>query len=184
MPQLRSGARRSKRIGDLQPATQPADNAENILSPAQNRTRRKVGGRGRGANATGVAKGPTAATPARPPAGRGRGVRLIDLDPEPPCEVLPDAAAVGAGEPVINRIEGAADKGIAMEGGSADKIMGVDEDGNATPVPERVQVGNSPVYKTERKLGKGGFGQVYVGRRVSGGTERTGPDAIEVLSET
>lgn len=41
-------------------------------------------------------------------------------------------------------------------------------------------MGNSPMYKTERKLGKGGFGQVYVGRRVSGGTERTGPDAIEV----
>ena len=44
----------------------------------------------------------------------------------------------------------------------------------------QVQVANSPVYKTERKLGKGGFGQVYVGRRVSGGTDRTGPDAIEV----
>lgn len=44
----------------------------------------------------------------------------------------------------------------------------------------QVQVGNSPVYKTERKLGKGGFGQVYVGRRVSGGAERTGADAIEV----
>lgn len=44
----------------------------------------------------------------------------------------------------------------------------------------QVQVGNSPVYKTERKLGKGGFGQVYVGRRVSGGSERAGPDAIEV----
>lgn len=42
-------------------------------------------------------------------------------------------------------------------------------------------MGNSPVYKTERKLGKGGFGQVYVGRRVSGGTEGTGPDALEVL---
>jgi hypothetical protein len=36
------------------------------------------------------------------------------------------------------------------------------------------------VYKIERKLGKGGFGQVYVGRRVSGGTERTGPQAVEV----
>ena len=42
-------------------------------------------------------------------------------------------------------------------------------------------MGNSPMYKIERKLGKGGFGQVYVGRRVSGGTERTGPDALEVL---
>lgn len=45
----------------------------------------------------------------------------------------------------------------------------------------QVQVSNSPVYKIERKLGKGGFGQVYVGRRVSGGSDRTGPDAIEVL---
>lgn len=44
-------------------------------------------------------------------------------------------------------------------------------------------MGNSPVYKIERKLGKGGFGQVYVGRRVNGGTERTGPDALEVRFE-
>ena len=44
----------------------------------------------------------------------------------------------------------------------------------------QVQVGHSPQYKVERKLGKGGCGQVYVGRRVSGGTERTGPDAYEV----
>ncbi|XP_072064945.1 casein kinase 1-like protein HD16 isoform X3 [Arachis hypogaea] len=42
-----------------------------------------------------------------------------------------------------------------------------------------VQVGNSHVYKIERKLGKGGFGQVYVGRRMSGGSDRTGPDVIE-----
>lgn len=46
----------------------------------------------------------------------------------------------------------------------------------------QVQVGGSPVYKIERKLGKGGFGQVYVGRRLSGGSERTGPQAIEVTS--
>lgn len=45
-------------------------------------------------------------------------------------------------------------------------------------------MGNSPVYKTERKLGKGGFGQVYVGRRVTGGSDRTGPDAIEVSFAT
>jgi serine/threonine protein kinase len=41
----------------------------------------------------------------------------------------------------------------------------------------QVKVGNSPVYKIERKLGKGGFGQVYVGRRISGGTDA---DATEV----
>jgi hypothetical protein len=44
----------------------------------------------------------------------------------------------------------------------------------------QVHVGNSPEYITDRKLGKGGFGQVYVGRRVSGGNARTGPDAYEV----
>lgn len=66
-------------------------------------------------------------------------------------------------------------------GRSAEKLPGVgDDDGSAAPLPERVQVGGSPVYKIERKLGKGGFGQVYVGRRLSGGSERTGPQAIEV----
>nr|XP_043612356.1 casein kinase 1-like protein HD16 [Erigeron canadensis] len=167
MPQLRSGARRSKRIGDLQhPATQP----ENVVAPRV--TRRKAGGgRGRGGNAAaaGVGKGR--------PAGRGRGVKLIDLDPEPPCEVVPNVAAVRIAEPVVDVV---AEKDLAMEGGSADRIMGVEEDGNATPVPDKVTVGSSPLYKTERKLGKGGFGQVYVGRRVTGGSGRTGPDAVEV----
>lgn len=31
----------------------------------------------------------------------------------------------------------------------------------------QVQVNGSPLYKVENKLGKGGFGQVYMGRRVS-----------------
>lgn len=138
MPELRSGARRSKRLGDLQqPAAGPNYQEENwLLQPTQNRTRRRGGGRGRG-NA--VAKGPSAATPGRP-AGRGRGIRLIDLDPEPPCEAPPQAvvAVAAAGEPALNRVEGVADKDIAMEGGSADKIMGVEEESSTTPVPERV----------------------------------------------
>lgn len=45
----------------------------------------------------------------------------------------------------------------------------------------KVQVGGSPIYKVERKLGKGGFGQVFVGRRVSGGNDRPGAGAIEVI---
>lgn len=37
------------------------------------------------------------------------------------------------------------------------------------------------MYRIDKKLGKGGFGQVYVGRRVSptSSSERTGPGAIE-----
>jgi len=45
----------------------------------------------------------------------------------------------------------------------------------------KVQVGGSPTYKIDKKLGKGGFGQVFLGRRISGGSDRTtGPGAIEV----
>lgn len=55
---------------------------------------------------------------------------------------------------------------------SADKQAGED----ASPIPETVQVANSPRYKVERKLGKGGFGQVYVGRRISANA----PGAVEV----
>ncbi|XAR50679.1 Non-specific serine/threonine protein kinase [Bertholletia excelsa] len=62
-----------------------------------------------------------------------------------------------------------------------DKARAGEDEGNTAPLPERVQVGGSPLYKVERKLGKGGFGQVYVGHRVSGGTnDRTGPGAAEV----
>ena len=40
-----------------------------------------------------------------------------------------------------------------------------EEEGSTAPVPERVQVAGSPSYVVERKLGKGGFGQVFVGIR-------------------
>ncbi|KAI7986311.1 Casein kinase 1-like protein HD16 [Camellia lanceoleosa] len=57
----------------------------------------------------------------------------------------------------------------------------IGDEGSTAPLPERVQVGGSPVYRIDRKLGKGGFGQVYVGRRVTGGTsDRSGPTAAEV----
>ncbi|KAK4745537.1 hypothetical protein SAY87_011849 [Trapa incisa] len=62
------------------------------------------------------------------------------------------------------------------------KAAGAEEEGSNAPLPERVQVGGSPVYRIERKLGKGGFGQVYVGCPVGSTslTERNGPGAIEV----
>ncbi|XP_019083501.1 PREDICTED: casein kinase 1-like protein HD16 isoform X2 [Camelina sativa] len=57
-----------------------------------------------------------------------------------------------------------------------------DDEGNTPPLPEKVQVGGSPMYKLDRKLGKGGFGQVCVGRKMGTATPnaRYGPGAIEV----
>nr|XP_029120242.1 casein kinase 1-like protein HD16 isoform X1 [Elaeis guineensis]XP_029120244.1 casein kinase 1-like protein HD16 isoform X1 [Elaeis guineensis]XP_029120246.1 casein kinase 1-like protein HD16 isoform X1 [Elaeis guineensis]XP_029120247.1 casein kinase 1-like protein HD16 isoform X1 [Elaeis guineensis]XP_029120248.1 casein kinase 1-like protein HD16 isoform X1 [Elaeis guineensis]XP_029120249.1 casein kinase 1-like protein HD16 isoform X1 [Elaeis guineensis] len=66
---------------------------------------------------------------------------------------------------------------------SADKLPGGEDEGSTAPLPEKVQIGNSPVYKIERKLGKGGFGQVYVGRRISATNANdriTGTSAVEV----
>lgn len=41
----------------------------------------------------------------------------------------------------------------------------------------QVQVGGSPEYYVERKLGKGGFGQVFIGRRVAASKAKDGPQA-------
>lgn len=143
MPELRSGARqarlKSKKLDDIPPASQPFEQAENWL-PTPNRTGRRTGaGRGRGANAATVAKGP-AATPVRPTvAGRGKGIRVIDLDPDQPCEALPGAAAGGIQDFFLNQAaEVAADKDLVMEGGSAEKLVGAEDEPTTTPVPERV----------------------------------------------
>ncbi|CAL0335223.1 unnamed protein product [Lupinus luteus] len=68
------------------------------------------------------------------------------------------------------------------DGDSGGKANAGEDEGNGPPLPEKVQVGGSPWYKLERKLGKGGFGQVYVGRRITVAnlSETTGPGAVEV----
>lgn len=46
-----------------------------------------------------------------------------------------------------------------------------------------MKIGTSPLYQVERKLGKGGFGQVFLGRRLSGGNESSnGQGAVEVCT--
>ena len=63
---------------------------------------------------------------------------MIDLDPEP-LENLPEPVALGVPEPLHNRVEVVANNKIVMEGGSADKAVGAEEEANTTPVPERVK---------------------------------------------
>lgn len=41
----------------------------------------------------------------------------------------------------------------------------------------QVQVGGGPEYYVDRKLGKGGFGQVFIGRRVNATKQRDGVNA-------
>lgn len=41
----------------------------------------------------------------------------------------------------------------------------------------QVQVGGGPEYYVDRKLGKGGFGQVFIGRRVNSTKQRDGVNA-------
>jgi hypothetical protein len=120
MPELKSGARRSKWLGDLQTGALPVNQGVNWAEPAQKTTSRRVGA-GRGGNATGLGKGSSPAVPIRrTAAGRGCGARLIDLDPEP-CEVLPEFVALRAEEPVYNHVEVVANNNILMEGVSGDK---------------------------------------------------------------
>jgi len=118
------------------------------------------------------------------PKPRRKGVDIVVLEADPACETPLKAfkgLEVAAAAPKNLPLKQVAEVGVPkMNGESGEKIVGAEDESTATPVPERVQVGNSPEYITDRKLGKGGFGQVYVGRRVSGGAARTGPDAYEV----
>eukprot|EP00268_Persea_americana_P011455 TRINITY_DN1483_c0_g1_i1.p1 TRINITY_DN1483_c0_g1~~TRINITY_DN1483_c0_g1_i1.p1 ORF type:complete len:726 (+),score=130.73 TRINITY_DN1483_c0_g1_i1:352-2529(+) len=95
--------------------------------------------------------------------------------------VCVEEVRVGGGEGVQCENPREAMVGDNSGGLSANKVTGQEEEGSTSPFPERVQVGGSPMYKIERKLGKGGFGQVFVGRRLSGANERTtGSGATEV----
>jgi len=46
----------------------------------------------------------------------------------------------------------------------------------------QVQVGGSPLYIVEKKLGKGGFGQVYCGKRAAQTKDKEGINANMVSS--
>ncbi|WVZ62067.1 hypothetical protein U9M48_011855 [Paspalum notatum var. saurae] len=178
MPELRSSTRqarlRSKKLEDPQPAEASAKPG----SPAPQRAGKRAPTRpARGRKGAVGKRAPPVPKPRR------KGAKVVESEADPACEDPPKAvAAAAAAKNLVSKkvAKVGVNKIPRMDGESAEKIVGGEDDSTATPVPEKVQVGNSPEYKTDRKLGKGGFGQVYVGRRVSGGTARTGPDAYEV----
>ncbi|XP_074575007.1 casein kinase 1-like protein HD16 [Curcuma longa] len=155
MPELRSGARRGRA------------QAKPVVQAEQPKTRRRRTAR----NQQPVGENPP---PLRRSAERAEEVGLEEGRGEVGGLAREDNRE-GVGERKMNDYDSGAR--------SADKVAGGEDEGNAAPLPEKVQVSNSPLYKVERKLGKGGFGQVYVGRRISPANpsdRTTGSSAVEV----
>ncbi|CAL9205454.1 unnamed protein product [Musa hybrid cultivar] len=191
MPELRSGVRRRGRS----PPT-PAPPA--VDRPLRNTRARAAAAKKpepAGVAAGGSRRVRTRAAAPRPASAKGRQrVRsakgrqiLVEEEEGRESDRLKDVVLVEEekrGKGLVSQAEEARGKemmGDESGGLSANRAARQEEEGNTNPFPEKVQVGGSPVYKVERKLGKGGFGQVFVGRRVSGGIDRAmGPGALEV----
>ncbi|KAJ8458576.1 hypothetical protein OPV22_031502 [Ensete ventricosum] len=155
MPELRSGVRRGR--AQATPAVQ---------AERPNKRRRRAA-----RNQQPVHENPPVTRSAKPQDE----IRLVEGGGEV-GGVVGEVNLEGVGERRMGEYDGGAR--------SADKLLPRgEEEGSTAPLPEKVQVGSSPVYKIERKLGKGGFGQVYVGRRVSATNANdriTGSGAVEV----
>ncbi|KAG6414502.1 hypothetical protein SASPL_127304 [Salvia splendens] len=179
MPQLRSGARRGRR---------PA-----VAAPAPERNKGKAARADKG---TVPAAGKRAAgnrVDAAAAGGADKEKEVLVGDCGGGGEAHVDAAekettSLKVGEDNNNKLE---EVGEDVEekkmdecdsGDNGSKGLGAEDEGSTAPIPERVQVGGSPAYRIDKKLGKGGFGQVYVGRRINppNPNERNGPGAVEV----
>ncbi|CAN6991585.1 hypothetical protein IGI04_003662 [Brassica rapa subsp. trilocularis] len=155
MPELRRGARRRGRV-----AEPPALNQQD---KKQRRRNKAV------AAAVGVTERPRTRLAAR---------KLKEED-----KAIEEVVVVVEEEEEEEEEEEKIVMAIGNDSGGSNKAAAAaqEEEGNTAPFPERVQVGGSPLYKVERKLGKGGFGQVFVGRRISGGNDRSaGASILEV----
>ncbi|XVE88824.1 hypothetical protein DITRI_Ditri19aG0099500 [Diplodiscus trichospermus] len=189
MPVLRSGARRGRAAA---PKQQREPNPIEVGEAIATRTRR----RRRAAEAA------AAAVVAAPLTNNNNGVDE-NKNKKQRAQGVDDKLAVAAageaagkeGENNKNRVleegeraereevgEKPMDKFNSGGGRSNDKGNAGEDEGCTSPLPEKVSVGGSPTYIIEKKLGKGGFGQVCVGRRVSAvnTNDRNGSGPVEV----
>ncbi|CDP08183.1 unnamed protein product [Coffea canephora] len=193
MPQLRSGVRRGRRGLPIAAAAANVKQDEPSEQPRRNSSRRA---------ATPAKRAVRTTRQRRTTAGNKTGGRINNRNknrikkeeaeqPLPQRNDVKKTASVGEQEDKrdavnLNLKEEVGEKEIMDEydsgGRSGDKGLGAEDEGSTAPLPERVQVSGSPAYRIERKLGKGGFGQVYVGRRINppNPNERTGSGAVEV----
>ncbi|CAO2816791.1 unnamed protein product [Amaranthus hypochondriacus] len=186
MPELRSGVRRGR--------------ASRNPNTANNNTNQEIGGQKLTTVRTRGRRGGGAAVRGRGRRNNRQPVAAVEVQGEGDEKILEgeavevdkdkttslkrnEAEKAGEGEGGVREVVGEKEMDEFDSGGNAVGRSGdrLNDDDAAAPLPEKVQVGGSPIYRIDRKLGKGGFGQVYVGRRVNGNTsERTGPGAYEV----
>lgn len=147
MPELRSNTRqarlRSKKLDDLQPGEPPAK----PVPPAPQRAAKRAPTRAARGRKGAAGRG---APPAQKP--RRKGVEIADLEADPACEDPPKAVKglevapkavkgleVAAAAPKNLPLKKVAKVGVLkMDGESAEKIVGAEDESTVTPVPERV----------------------------------------------
>ncbi|KAI3949172.1 hypothetical protein MKW98_026552 [Papaver atlanticum] len=185
MPELRSGVRKRRApiLDHQRRKNTVVDNLDNPQPLVNNNARTRAGAAAAAEAAEIVGGKETNLKPVSGPRTRNQAKAAEIVIPEE-IKQQPEEEEEEAEEEKELGLESSKKKEIMgddSDGLSANKVVAQEEEGSTAPFPERVQVGGSPIYKVDRKLGKGGFGQVFVGRRVSGGSERaTGPGALEV----
>jgi hypothetical protein len=110
------------------------------VSPAPQRAGKRAPPRApRGRKAAAGKKAPPAPKPRR------KGIEIVDLEAVPACEdppkvvAGPKVAAAAKNNLALNKVaEVGVNKGLKMDDESAEKIVGVEDEPAATPVPERV----------------------------------------------
>ncbi|MBA0864234.1 hypothetical protein Goshw_000835 [Gossypium schwendimanii] len=185
MPVLRSGARRGRAAAQKQQLPNPIEAGEAIAT--RTRRRRRAAEEAAAAAASPLEKDNNDEGDNRNKKPRAQGVNeklavaaageaaVREEEKNTKDRILEEEKKEEVGEKPMDEFNSGGGRG-------KDKGNAGEDEGSTAPLPEKVQVGGSPWYRIERKLGKGGFGQVCVGRRVSATNtnDRNGSGALEV----